>query len=391
MRWLVLLMALMLLGCTQVDPKDRPLRVWTAFEGPELAAFRELCKNSPQRVEVLAVPFDQLKNKALVSTPAGQGPELVVGPQDWLGVFSVAQLLDPLPDSLLTPLRTQVSPVALDAVTYDGKAYAYPLLMDGLALIRNPKLATRSPKNIEDLRDYAVELQKGDIKGFYFDLRELYFSWPFFSACGATVFRNGLEPGLTGPEGLQACEYLRSLRTAGLIPPGAKNDTAKDLYLKGQLAMTLNGPWFLGDMRSKGIAYVIEPVPPGAHPAASFIGVTGIMLNKLSTRKQDAYQLVEYLGGRDSQVAMALASGRVPAHREAQQIVAKDPTIGSDIQAFTRVVEQGVAMPNNPAANAVWDPMKRSLELITKGEVDPAQELRNTDQQIREKIQRMVE
>lgn len=383
---------LVLAGCAQPDPAERPLRVWTAFEGPELAAFQELCSKYGKPVKVLGVPFEGLKNKVLVATPAGQGPDVIVGPQDWLGVFSAAGLLEPLPESLVAPLKQEVLPVALDGVTYDGKVYAYPILLDGLALLRNPELAPRSPKTIEELRDYAVDLQKdGKIKGFYFDLRELYFAWPFFSANGAKVFRNGLEPGLTGPEGVQACLYLKSLRDQNLIPLGAQNDFAKSWFLDGKLAMTLNGPWFLGDLRAKKTPYVIEPVPPGSHPAASFIGVNGLMVNQLSPRKQDAFPLVEFLGNKDCQVTMALASGRVPARRDAQVEVARDAVKGPDIAAFTRVVEQGVAMPNHPAANAVWDPMKQSVELITKGEVDPATELRGADEAIRQKIQRMVE
>lgn len=383
---------MLLLGCSQVDPKDRPLLIWTAFEGPELQAFKGLCERYGKPVKVLGVPFDGLKNKVLVATPAGQGPDVIVGPQDWLGVFSAADLLEPLPESLVGPLRREVLPVALDGVTYEGKVYAYPILLDGLALLRNPQLAPRGPKSIEDLRDYAVELQKdGKTKGFYFDLRELYFSWPFFSANGATVFRNGLEPGLTGPEGVQATEYLKSLRDQNLVPLGAQNDFAKSMFLDGKLAMTLNGPWFLGDLRARKTPYVIEPVPPGTHPAASFIGVNGLMVNGLSPRKQDAFPLIEFLGNKECQVAMSLASGRPPARLDAQAEVARDPVKGPDIAAFTKVVEQGVAMPNHPAANAVWDPMKQSLELITKGEVDPSTELRSADGAIRQKIQRMVE
>lgn len=391
MRWLWLCLVLLLVGCSQPDPKSRPLRLWTAFEGQELKTLEELCRGYKEPVQVLQVPFETLKNKVLVATPAGQGPELIFGPQDWLGVFSVAQLLEPLPESLVSSLQNEVTPVALDCVTYDGKVYAYPLLMDGLALLRNPELAPRSPKSLDELKSYALELQKGDVKGFYFDLRELYFSWPFFSAYGAKVFKEGLEPGLTGPEGVQACEYLKSLRQSDLIPVGAKNDFAKTLFLEGRLAMTLNGPWFLADIRKQKLAYVIEPVPPGPHPSASFVGVNGLMVNRLSPRKQDALGLVEYLGSTDSQVTMALASGRPPARREAQQKVGQDPQKGPDILAFARVIEQGVAMPNHPAANAVWDPMKQSLELISKGETETVPELQRADAEIRSKIQRMVE
>lgn len=390
LRWLLLL-ALLLLGCTQEDPKLRSLRVWTAFEGNELVEFKSLCQNYSEPVEVLAVPFDQLKNKVLVATPAGQGPDIIVGPQDWLGVFSVAKLLEPLPDSVVSQLRQDVSSVALDGVTYEGKVYAYPVLLEGLALLRNPALAPRQPKSLDDLLAYALELQKDEVKGFYFDLRELYFAWPIFSAYGATVFRQDLEPGLTGPEGLKACEYLRELRKSGLIPLGAKNDFAKTMFLEGTLAMTLNGPWFLNDIRTSKMDYVIESMPPGSHPSASFIGVTGLMVSGRSARKEDTLKLVEFLGSSENQVKLALASGRVPARKESQKIAAQDPVSGKDIEAFTKIVEAGVAMPNHPAANAVWDPMKQSLELISKGEVDPAQELQRADQQIREKIQRMVE
>lgn len=392
LRWL-LVFCLLLAGCAGRPPGARPLRLWTAFEGAELEKLQEICKRYPVPTEVLQVPFDGLKNKVLVASPAGQGPDLIIGPQDWLGVFSVAHLLTPLPPPLADEVRQQCSQVAVDGVTYDGQMYAYPLLLDVLALIRNPKLAPRSPKDLEELRDYALEIQKekSGVKGLYFDLRELYFSWPFFSAFGATVFHDGLQPGLTGPEGVKATEYLRSLRAANLIEVGATNDLAKTMFLNGKLAMTLQGPWFLSNIREAKVPYVIEPVPPGPHPSASFVGVTGIMINAQSERQEEALKWAQFLGSEESVVALALASGRVPARKDAQAEAARDPERGADIQAFTRVVEQGVAMPNHPAANAVWDPMKQSLELISKGEVDPAQELQSTDRAIREKIQRMME
>lgn len=397
MRWPGLsLLCLLLSGCGQTDGGPRPLKIWHAFEGSEQQKLHQLCAAYGVKIEVLAVPFEGLKNKVLVAAPAGQGPDLIIGPQDWLGVFSAAKLLEPLPAAMATQMAKDVSPVAREGVTYEGKAYAYPLLLEGLALLRNPKLAPRSPKNLDDLKQYALELEGAEgaptgVKGFYFDLRELYFSWPFFSAYGATVFGADLQPGMTGPEGVQAAEYLRSLRQSGLIPVGAKNDFAKSMFLDGKLAMTLNGPWFLSDIRGRGLPYVIEPIPPGPHPANSFVGITGLMVNAQSLRKEESFKFIEYLGSADNIVALALASGRVPARVDAQAIAARDPERGADLKAFTKVVEQGVAMPNHPAANAVWDPMKQSLELISKGEVNAAAELQATDRQIREKIQRMVE
>jgi maltose-binding protein MalE len=387
----VVLFLLSLCGCQA--PRSDSVILWTAFEGAELTKIKELAAKhaqaSGQKIQVLKVPFAELQRKFLIAAPAGQGPDIILGPQDWLGVFATAKLLSPLP----CPDSGDYAEVAVNGVTYQREIYARPLLLDCLFLLRNPKLAPKSPKNLDELKSYALEIQAGGkTRGFYFDTRDFYFSWPFFAGFGCTVLEGDtLNIGFGGPGGEKALEYLKGLRDSGLVQEGAQNDFAKTMYLDQTLAMTLNGPWFLGDVRARKTPYVIEPIPPGTHNSSSLVGVAGLMLNAQSTHPDAAKGLIDFLSSTDCQSQMALASGRSPARKTALEVASKDPSNGSDILAVGKVAQQGVPLPNHPAANAVWEPMKQSIELVSKGQTQPHEELQRAKQRIELKIKMMVE
>ncbi len=388
---MVVLFLLSLCGCQA--PRSDSVILWTAFEGAELTKIKELAaqhaQSSGQKIQVLKVPFAELQRKFLIAAPAGQGPDIILGPQDWLGVFATAKLLSPLP----CPDSGDYAKVAVDGVTYQKEIYARPLLLDCLFLLRNPELAPKSPKNLEELTSYALEIQaSGKAQGFYFDIQDFYFSFPFFAGFGCTVLEGDtLNIGFAGPGGEKALEYLKKLRQSNLVPQGAQNDFAKTMYLDKTLAMTLNGPWFLGDVRARKTPYVIEPIPPGTHPCASLVGIAGLMLNVQSTHAEAAKGLIDFLSSTDCQTQMALASGRSPARKTALEVASKDPSHGSDILAVGRVAQQGVPLPNHPAANAVWEPMKQSIELVSKGQTQSHEELQRAKQRIELKIKMMVE
>ena len=392
MRAILLLFLLLLVpGCrTEEDPNQ--VIIWHGLEGKERETLQEICQKFPVKVTLLAVPFTQLQNKFMVATPAGQGPDLVLGPQDWLGIFTTAKLLDPVPAPIADKLKGDVAQPALDGVTRDGQLYALPLVLDCLAFFRNTELAPQAPQTTEELLKEALRLQKGDIRGFYYDVQDLYFSWPFFSAYGAEVFKAGtLEPGFTGPEGAQALEFLKQLRSTGLVPLGAKNDFAKSMFLERKLAMTLNGPWFRADVKRAGVPYSIDPIPQATHKAAPFLGILGVMLNAEARHKEKAIELMDFLGQPENVVMLSLSSGRPPARKSALELAAKDPENGKDIEAFAKVAATGVPMPNHPAANAIWEPMKQTLQLVTNSQAEPSQQLQLARTTIENKIRWMME
>jgi len=413
MRRFTTLLVLLTCLCAACGPdagQADAVRLWTGLDA-EFPVIQKVVadfqRQTGLRVEMLKVPFEQLRNKFLIAAPAGLGPDLVIGPQDWVGVLATAEQLEPLPEEVLP--GADFVPVAVQAVKFQGRVYSLPLFMECNALFRNTDLMPDRPTTMSDLVRQALELQqqRPEVKGFYFDLQEPYFAWPFFSAEGAYLL--GEQGGITDPDdvgvatpgAVRAAEFLRSLRREhGLIPSGVSENISRTLFLENKAAVIINGPWILANLRDANqklvdqgkppLAYAVDPFPTtasGGQPRP-LVGVQGIMLNRRAARRADAIRLMQFLASDDSTVAISQASGRPPVRRGALDRIRQTP----DIAAFARIAEQGVPMPNHPAVNAVWTPLKSALELITTGtSPDAGAELRSTAERIEQKINLMLE
>jgi len=64
--------------------------LWHGWTGTEAETLAEIVKtfeaaNPGAKIDLLAVPFDQLKNKFTTEASTGGGPDLLIGPKDWIG------------------------------------------------------------------------------------------------------------------------------------------------------------------------------------------------------------------------------------------------------------------------------------------------------------------
>lgn len=398
--WLVVVGALLLLfgaylSSRQVVVRDE-LVVWSSFKEDELRVFREVCARFSERekipVRIVLTPFLELQPKLQVSVPVGQGPDLFSAPPDWIGKLVKTNVVRPLVESELRPEEMQqFLPVSLQAMQIDGKQYGLPLSVTALGLVTNRKLLPQPPKTFSELLVKAKELTHDGQYGFLFDTRDFYFAWPFFGGEGAYVFKelpdgtlDPLDVGLGGDPAVRAAQLLADLTLKdGLIPPGTDKNSANGKFLDGKCAMTITGPWSLKDYkehkdndgRPDPIDYVFTPIPPldnGRYPTSP-VGVDGLLLTKSSRHPELATRLMLELTGRDGQVQLHLAAGRVPARRDSLA----DPRVSSnpDVKAIGEAVEKGSPLPTITEAEAVWEPMVQALKMMN---TPPGQPVRPT-------------
>lgn len=408
---LLLYFLLLLLACApKTDPNEVVL--WTAFEGEEEITLRtvvaEYQQSSGVKVTVLKVPFAGFQRKMLIAGPARQGPDLLLGPHDWIGQLCTAQLLAPAPTDLISADNPSFYDIAKRCVSFDGAIYSVPLMMECVVLARNTSLVPTRPETLAQLVGVAKASQERNpgVMGFAYQMKNYYFTGAFMAGFGADFMAPFDQPELdldainfATPQAIAGATWISDLaegHTENLVPLDMTNDLAVELFLKGKLGMILCGPWNLGSIRSSGIAYELQPLPAGpAGKSSPFVGVTGLMLSRFSTEKPGVKEFMTYMASPEVTARLCKAAGRAPARQETaarlKQIVT-EADVARDLDLFSTAAQNGTPMPNHPAVGAAfWSSMESAFELILKGQVEIEQELQDTTERVRAKIRFMTE
>ncbi|WP_117238542.1 sugar ABC transporter substrate-binding protein [Thermus sediminis] len=368
-------LALFALGLSLAFAQGR-ITVWTHFPGPELewlrAQARTFERTTGTRVEVVEVPFGDIKQKFLLGAPQRQAADVLVTiPHDWLGEMAQAGVVEPMARHVTQGYLADLEPVAVEAFTFRGRLMGLPAFAESVALIYNRRYVAQPPRTWEEFLSLARRHTTGTSFGFLYDIGNPYFNFGFFRAYGAeNVFakdaRGNLDPSrllLGGEVGERALQFIKDLRFRhNLVPEGVDYGVADGAFKDGALAMTLNGPWALGDYKRARIDFGIAPfpTPPGArNPWGPFLGVQGVVVNTYSQNKTAAVNFAKTLVLGNNLVAFNQAGGRIPVSKSAARALERDPVVAG----FSRVFPLGTPMPNIPEMGKVWGPWGNAISL----------------------------
>ena len=223
---LSLVSATVLLIAGQAFSADKGvLTVWTGDERAA-AGFRKVAESYTRRTGikvVVSVPnrrvvdaFQDAMDKRLQS-----GPDIFVWPHDHIGEWARKGWLMPVEGS--GKLRADVFQVAWDAVTSNGKQWAYPISMEVLTMVYNKDLISEPPKTYEELPALQQKLKAKGIRAMGWELKSAYYSWPLLAAGGANIFQRDLmgnylpkQTGVNQPSVVKGAEFLQRIQTRGV-------------------------------------------------------------------------------------------------------------------------------------------------------------------------------
>jgi spermidine/putrescine-binding protein len=140
------------------------LTIWEAYGASGVAekdAFDQILQNVQAAnpgltVTDLDVPFNNLFTKFETSAASSGVPDLFIAPADSLPKEARAGLLVDLTSIL--PQLSNFSPAAIQGATVDGKLYAIPESMKGVALFYNTSLLPTAPATTDDWMTDASKL-----------------------------------------------------------------------------------------------------------------------------------------------------------------------------------------------------------------------------------------
>jgi multiple sugar transport system substrate-binding protein len=219
--------------------------------------------------------------------------------------------------------------------TYDGKFYCVPKDFSTLALIVNEDLWKKAglsdadvPTTWDQLTSVSEKIKAKNIVPLALgDTRDRIGAF-MVEAGGWITSPDGKQATADTPQNLQALQYVQSLFKKDLARTPKKLDAgwAGEAFGRGKAAMTIEGNWIKGAMKSDypNVTYTAHELPAGpkGKGTLSFTNCWGIAAK--SGQKQQAISFVEAMTKVDQQLAFARAFGVMPSRQSAKDQFTKE-------------------------------------------------------------------
>jgi len=353
------------------------LRLWHTFSPLETEALNgvlaERERAGASAVETTLLPFSRAQmivREALVEGGA-ECPDLIRIDATWLPGLARAKLLRVTPPDL--PARDWL-PEARELATYAGIELGLPQAIDGLALLYDVERVRAAgvpwpPRTINELVATAHRLTLDGRHGLSVRVDGYWFV-AFLRAWGGDVVDPAAASlGIDAPIAATALQRFAALfGPDGVAPPppapGDEAPTAQRRFRAGQIAILVEGPWAVAELRGGAAQQLgVAPFPrdPVGRPAAPFGGQI-FVVPKCARDPAGAWRLALDLTAASLQAAWARQLGIVPTTTAAL----------ADADAFTRdfraALQQTRPLPRDPITTALFDDLTPAVAAVVAGD-----------------------
>jgi len=352
-----------------------PLVEWFMRENPEV------------RLSVQTIPWSAAHEKLITAVAGGTQPDLCQLGTTWMPEFHAMQALAPL-DSLVAfsavvkPER--YFPGAWATGVFAGHVYGVPWYVETRLLFYRTDLLAEAgypqgPRNWQELYEACRRLtvdSEGDGRPDRYGLtlpvnvweELLFFTW---QAGGDILAEDLRTPAVTSEESKEAWRFYVRFFREGLVPvtSGLLTDLF-DAFESGYYAMFFSGPWMLTQVAENcpGLAgrWSVAPMPK-FRTGDSWAGGSNLVIFRKSTRKAEAWRVIEFLSRTDVQKEWYRLTSDLPAVEEAWA----DCSLAANslIQAFHEQLKHTRPAPQVPEWEQIAARINRWLEAAVYGKV----------------------
>lgn len=326
---------------------------------------------------------EELRSGYVIASISGQGPDLVYGPSDPVGVYAVTETIQPLDDLFLQSFLQEFDSSAF--TYYDGSLYQIAdKVGNHLALVYNKKFVKNPPETDEELIALSKRIQiqygfRGNRPNVYaltWNYTEPFFFIPFFTGFGGWVFKqDGVTPNLDTEMMVAGLNYVRNLRDLHkIIPNEADYEIADALFKDEKAAMIINGDWSWAGYVQHGLEIGVAPLPKIVQTGlwcAPMTSPKGYSLNVNIPLEKRALvlDLLRSLLSEENQLETVRILSTAPTRKSLYD----HPDIRSNeiLKNSLLQIQRGKPMPAVPEMRAVWDAMRPGYQAVMGGALSP--------------------
>ena len=307
--------------------------------------------------------FDQLESLAL-DGPAGKGPDVMMAAYDRIGALGQQGHLA----EVKLGNESAYDETDKAQVTYDGKIYGEPAVIETLVLYYNKDLVDTAPATFKDLENlskdsrFAFESEAGKNTGFLAKWTDFYYSYGLIAGYGGYVFGDdGTNPSDIGlnnagaVEGISyATDWFKNVWPKGMQDIKSAGDFASQQFMSNKTAAIIDGPWQAQTYKENNINYGVAKIPTlnNGQPFQPFGGGKGWVVSNYAKNKDLSQKWLDYVTNQENQEKFFEMVNEIPANQQARE-TAK----AKNDELTTAVIEQyetAQAMPNIPEMGEVW-------------------------------------
>ena len=335
----VFVTALVAAGCGGGDAEggaaDGPVKVrWTTDRDPTGEVFRMIDDCNEANAErweiepVIMPPAVDAKREQIIRRLAAGDDGLDVLTIDvvWTAEFSETGWIVDLTERMAAKEQEFIAS-SFETVKYDGKVWAYPMGTNVALLYYRTDLVKQPPKTWEELVEVAKRVQSTHpgMKGF------LYQALPyegltvdaleFITAAGGSALSEDGTKATFDEDTRFAFEFMRRLVEEGVTPREVvtfMEEESRQSFQNGDAVFLRNWPYvypLANDKASSKVAgkFDVAPLPKfEGRQSGGVLGGANLAISTFSKHPEEAWEVIECLGGPKAQKRRALTRGEMP-------------------------------------------------------------------------------
>ncbi|MEK7661748.1 MAG: extracellular solute-binding protein [Pseudomonadota bacterium] len=376
---LSLLMAAGLGACFK---REDGLRIWAmGTEGEKIVPFINAFnhKTTGPKFRSQALPWSAAHEKLLTAFAADNLPDVIALGNTWVSEFAALDALEPLNQYGID--TSNMFEAAVDNATIDGKLLGLPWYVETrLLFYRNDNLARAGfqnpPQTWAEWEAQLAALGKigGNHKfGAFMPVNEFE---PLVAFClqsqNQILIDNATKGGFQTNGIKETFAFVKSLYDKGYaaILSGAE---APDLYAsfgRGEFTFVITGPWNIAEMRKRLPAdaqdkWATAPLPGRTGLGASILGGVSLGINKASTQKMAALELIKELTNVSVQAEFSKATADLPSVKPAWALAGLETD--AKAHSFYQQLSLAKAAPKAPEWERIANEMAIAMERVVRG------------------------
>ena len=365
-----------------------PLVVWADEKrAPVIEAIApQFTEATGVEVIVTLVDFGDMQAEVETKGPAGEGPDIFIGAHDWVGGLASNGAIAPID---LGGRDAEFTETGLNSLKWDGEQYGLPYVTEAVAMYYNTDLVPEAPATMAELTAACDAIEVDNCFGIPGgnDGADAYHHNPFITVFGGYIF--GFDPatgfdvediGLASDDAILGAKALEALIDGGYVA-STNYDDAKNLFMEGNEAFWLTGPWELGALEEQdAVNWSVTKLPTiDGNKMGPFVGVQGFYMSAFAQNQAIAEEfLLNFIATDETMMELFLADPRGSAYISVIDAISGDPVAAT----FALSAADGQFMPNVPEMGAVWGPVGDNYLALRNGEIGAAEAATNMAEQV---------